>query len=102
MLWNCLFIDVCIIFQMSSSTDREQSDEIMLDCTSDSDDFMLAYIAMELMNDNYDSCSNKVRAVPRVPGSVWIEIWLEDRVKCYETFRMRRIVFHLLHETLVT
>jgi hypothetical protein len=43
------------VFQMSSS-DHEKLDEIMFDCDSDDDDFMLVYAGLELMADNYDSC----------------------------------------------
>jgi hypothetical protein len=87
---------------MSSSSDTEQLDEVMSECNSEDDNFMLAYAALELMNDNYDSRSNNARIVLVMPGNVWAEIQLTDREKCYELFRMRRLVFHLLHETLVT
>jgi hypothetical protein len=89
-------------FHMSSSSDTEQLDEVMPECDGDDDNFMLAYAALELMNDNYDSRVNKDRTVPIVPGNVWSEIQLADRERCYEMFRMRRSVFHLLHETLMT
>lgn len=69
--------------------------------TSSDDDFMVVYVAMGLMDDNYDS-PKMARSVPRMPGSVWTEILLADANKCYESFRMRRTVFHRLHETLVT
>jgi hypothetical protein len=87
---------------MSSSSEHEKLDEIMSDGDSDDDDFMLVYAALELMGDNYDSHANKARTVPVMPGIVWVEIQLTDRDKCYETFRMRRSIFHLLHETLVS
>ena len=89
---------------MSTSSDTEELGEVMPDCCSDDDDddFMLAYAALELVNDNYDSRSNKSRTVPKVPGNVWTEIVLADADKCYETFRMRRPVFHLLYERLVS
>ncbi|CAN6169983.1 unnamed protein product [Urochloa humidicola] len=86
---------------MSTSSDKEQSDEDMPECSDDDDDFMVVYAAMALMNDNYDS-PKKARSIPRIPGSVWTEILLEDSDKCYETFRMRRTVFHHLLETLET
>jgi hypothetical protein len=86
---------------MSSSSDTEELDEVMSECDNEDDNFMLAYAALELMNDNYDSHSNKARIVLVMPGNVWAEIQLADREKCYESFRMRRSVFHLLHETLV-
>jgi hypothetical protein len=47
------------VFQMSSSSDHEKLDEIMSDCDSDDDDFMLVYAGLELMGDNYDSHANK-------------------------------------------
>jgi hypothetical protein len=60
---------------------------------------MIAYAALELMNDNYDSHVNKDIIVSVVPKNVWSEIQLADRERCYEMFIMRRSVFHLLHET---
>jgi hypothetical protein len=65
-------------------------------------DFMLVYASLELMNDNYDSRVNKARTVLVMPRIVWAEIQLVDRDKCYETFRMCRSLFYLLHETLVS
>jgi hypothetical protein len=87
---------------MSSSSDHAKLDEIMSDCDNDDDDFMLVYAALELMGDNYDSHANKARIVTVMPGIVWAKIQLADRDRCYETFRMRRSVFHLLHKTLVS
>jgi hypothetical protein len=86
---------------MSSSSDTKELDEVMSECDSEDDNFMLAYAALELMNDNYDSRSNKARTVLVMPDNVWAEIQLADREKCYKSFRMRRQVFHLLHETLL-
>jgi hypothetical protein len=97
-----LLIHVYIAFQMYSSSETEQSDEVMSECVSEDDDFIMAYAALELMNDNYDSRTSKERTVPRIPGNVWMEIQLEDGDRCFETFRMRRTAFHRLHETLVT
>jgi hypothetical protein len=87
---------------MSSSSEHEKLDEIMSNGDSDDDDFMLVYAALELMGDDYDSRANKAKTLPVMPGIVWVEIQLADRDKCYETFRMRMSVFHLLHETLVS
>jgi hypothetical protein len=83
-------------------TDTNQSDMAMSECGSDDDDFILAYAALELMDDNYDSRASKDRTVPRLPGNVWMEIQLAEAGRCFETFRMRRTVFHRLHETLVS
>jgi hypothetical protein len=90
------------VFQMSSSSGHAKLDETISDSDSDDDDFMVVYAGLELMADNYDSCANKARIVHVMPGIVWAEIQLTDRDKCYETFRMRKSVFHLLHETLVS
>ncbi|GJN13157.1 hypothetical protein PR202_ga31497 [Eleusine coracana subsp. coracana] len=60
--------------EIMADSDEEQSDEIMADCSSDDDDFVLAYAALELMNDNYSSRSNKPRTMPRMPGSVWTKV----------------------------
>jgi hypothetical protein len=81
---------------MSSSSDHEKLDEIMSDCDSDDDDFMLVYAAIELMGDNYDSRANKARTLPVMLGIVWAEIRLADRDKCYETFR-RFFIFSMKH-----
>jgi hypothetical protein len=54
---------------------------------------MISYAALELMDDNYDSHTNKSRTVSIMPGIVWEEIQLADRDKCYEMFRMKRSVF---------
>jgi hypothetical protein len=90
------------VFQMSSSSGHAKLDETISDSDSDDDDFMVVYAGLELMADNYDSCANKARTVHVMSGIVWAEIQLTDRDKCYETFRMRKSVFHLLHETLVS
>jgi hypothetical protein len=87
---------------MSSASEHEKLDEIVSDGDSDDDDFMLVYAALELMGDNYDSCANKARTMPVMSRIVWAKIQLADRNKCYEMFRMRRSVFNLLHETLVS
>ncbi|GJN00016.1 hypothetical protein PR202_ga17163 [Eleusine coracana subsp. coracana] len=71
-----------IVDHMSTPSDTEQSDEVMAECDSDDDDdFLLVYAALELMDDNYDSCCNKERTVPRMSGNVWTEILLQDRDK---------------------
>jgi hypothetical protein len=87
---------------MSSSSEYEKIDEIMSAGDSDDDDFILVYAALELMGDNYDSRANKARTMLVMPEIVWVEIQLADRDKCYQTFRMSRSIFHLLHETLVS
>jgi hypothetical protein len=65
---------------MNSSSDTEQLDEVMSECDS-------------------NDCINKDIIVSVVPENVWSEIQLADRERCYKMFRMRRSVFHLLHET---
>jgi hypothetical protein len=90
-----------MLFQMISSSGTEELDEVMSECDSEDGNFMLAYAALELINDNYDWRSNKARTVIVMPGNVWVEIQLADREKCYESLKLRRSVFHPLHKTLV-
>ena len=89
-------IHVRNVFQMSSSSETEELKE----SSDDDDDFMVAYAALEFMNNNGLS-TKKTRTVPVISGFQWTKIQLADRTSCYEMFRMRRSVFHSLHDILV-
>jgi hypothetical protein len=58
-----------------------QLDGVMYEYVSDDDDFEIAYAALELMDENYDSRANKSRTISAMPGIVWAEIQLTDRDK---------------------
>ena len=53
------------------------------------EDFMVAYIALELMGSTSSVAKNKevVLGVPVMTGIQWVEIQLNDRVQCYNMFR---------------
>jgi hypothetical protein len=70
---------------MSSSSEHEKIDEIMSNGDSDDDDFMLVYVALELMGDNYDSHANKAKTLPVMPGIVWVITMtlMQTRLKHY-------------------
>jgi len=84
---------------MSISSDEDASQ----DESGTEVDFMVAYIALELMGSTSSVAKNKevVSDVPVMTGIQWVEIQLNDRVQCYNMFRMTRSVFHRLHRTLV-
>ena len=78
----------------SSSDDQESSNG-----NDDYDDFMVAYVALELFSNS--SLKTKARKVPVQSGIQCVERQLQDSNDCYDMFRMRRTVFRRLHETLV-
>ena len=70
--------------------------------SDDDEDFMVAYMAMELMGSRNGARKKVVDPnIPRMTGIQWVELTLNDRVECYNMFRMTRSVFYRLHDTLV-
>ena len=97
--------------QMSSpSATDDSSDDESMDQTNinyaasdNEDDFVIAYAALRCMN--YYGSSGMVkrpRKVPLMTGIQWVHEQLNDSNDCYDMFRMRRTVFHQLHDALVT
>jgi len=68
----------------------------------DDDDFMMAYVGLECF-DSRSSATKKAahEHIPVMSGIQWVELTLEDPVECFNMFRMKRLVFDRLHETLV-
>ena len=70
--------------------------------SDDDEDFMVAYMALELMGSRNGARKKVVDPnIPRMTGIQWVELTLNDRVECYNMFRMTRSVFYRLHDTLV-
>jgi hypothetical protein len=68
-----LIVGIHMFFQVSYSSDTEQLDDVVSECVSDDDDFVIAYAALELMDDKYDSHA-KFRTMHVMPGIVSAEI----------------------------
>ena len=86
-----MFFLLCVVIQMSTSGP-----------SIDDEEFLLAYAALESMGSG--SSGRKKEAPTNIPvmnGIQWVELTLEDRVECFNMFRMRRSVFLSLHDTLV-
>jgi hypothetical protein len=70
--------------------------------SSDDDKFMVAYAALEYMGSR---SSGKKKKNPTnilvMSGIQWVGLTLQDPVKYFNMFRMRRLNFLRLHDTLV-
>jgi len=89
------------VVQMISSSDLEESSEVMPDPDSSDDNFMVAYAALEFMGYQGSCATRKPRTIPIMTGIQWVERQLQDDDNCYNMFKMRRSVFQHLHDTLV-
>lgn len=88
---------------MSSSSETGGSSDKSVNPTNDSDDdFMIAYAALHYMSSHASSGMKKgPRRIPFMTGIQWVHEQLQNSDDCYDMFRMRRTVFHQLHDTLV-
>ena len=66
-----------------------------------SDDEILLALAAYVANEEGSKTERKARKVPVMTGIQWVELKLQDPKDFYDMFRMRRTVFHRLHDTLV-
>jgi hypothetical protein len=68
----------------------------------DDDEFMVSYATLELMSSSSSGKKKEVaNDIPVMSGIQWVELTLQDSEECYNMFRMRRLVFLRLHDTLV-
>lgn len=86
-----LFLCSCFIMytylgveiKMSTSNDGNQDE------SGSDEDFMVAYIALELMGSSTSAAKKEmVPTVPRMTGIQGVETQLNDRVECYNMHRM--------------
>jgi len=94
---------------MSSSCSSEsggtsESGKVMVvdESSDDDDDFMVAMVALDWMaSGNLHRKTIHNSSLPVMTGLQWVEVTLQNPVDCYDMFRMRRLVFLRLHDTLV-
>jgi len=77
----CTYLGVEI--KMSTSNDGNQDE------SGSNEDFMVAYIALELMGSSTSAAKKEmVPTVPRMTGIQGVETQLNDKVECYNMHKM--------------
>ena len=85
-------------WQMWSSSESSDDD---VSFKEKSNDELLLALAAYIADDEGSKTERKARKVPVMTGIQWVELKLQDPKEFYNMFRMRRTVFHRLHDTLV-
>ena len=80
----------------SSGSSQEEKDE-----TQEGSNLHLIAAATILYEDN-ERVTRRTREIPIMTGIQWVELKMRDPKNFYDMFRMRRSVFLMLHETLVS
>ena len=87
-------------WQMWSSSESSDDDFNFKEKSNDDDELLLA-LAAYIAHDEGSKTERKARKVPVMTGIQWVELNLQDPKEFYNMFRMRRTIFHNLHDTLV-
>jgi len=83
------------------SSSESSDDDVNFKEKSNDDDELLLALSAYIAHDEGSKTERKARKVPVMTGIQWVELKLQDPKEFYNMFRMRRTVFHSLHDTLV-